>query len=312
MERSRTERGIVITELMTAAGIIAILIGLLLPSLQTLREQTNAARATTDVKKLCAMGLEQQRAGQPVTLGSMWTAAGFSTANGFATNGYAVRVATGDVNGDGQVELILNADPVAGVTGSVSLNAPVLQGCPVTVNGMAGADTLRQQMLDQVKASGATALHRLSEMGLSQKDYSTIQGTFSFQSIQSEANRPGALPVVSSFVAEAYRHLRLGTNGEQWSTLPGTTVSVIDVSGYFAPAWLVSATRVPAAVSPNSGALLAEAEAAHAAGVRGDSFAEQAALSSFLNRAKGQAHEGIEPLVTLAQLLTGTNPGTAR
>lgn len=54
-----TNRGFALIETTTVLSIIAILIGLLIPALQPVREETNRQRALGDLKSRCEIGVSQ-------------------------------------------------------------------------------------------------------------------------------------------------------------------------------------------------------------------------------------------------------------
>jgi type II secretory pathway pseudopilin PulG len=320
--RRRTSSGFTTIELTTAAGIIAILIGLLLPAVQKVRESANASRTSANLQRLCVSATEsKQRTGKLPILDSVWMDLGFPVTAGFATDGFAITVPTG--SGNDKLELV--ATPLPGVTGSVTIRAPFVaasgESCAVTSTPIPSADGARTRMFNDVLATGVLAFQRLVDLGLDpsgpgtatnlvQGNYigtnvlgnTAANGTFSFRSIQSGTSGPGAPPVTGWFVAEAFRILRLGANGEQWTIFPETAVTDgTSNTILFSLSGLETTTRqfYGGAAGP-----LADLQAAKTAEARGDVAGKRAALKAF--QAKVLANGGVLTAPEAASLIALT------
>jgi len=324
--RRRTSGGFSTIELVTATGIIAILIGLLLPAVQKMREAANAGRTSTNLQRLCGAATEsKQRTGKVPALDSVWLDLGYPATAGFGTDGFAIQIDAGA----GNDKLQLVATPVPGVTGAVTLRAPFVagggQGCAVASTPIPAADAARTRMFNEVLAAAALAFQRVVDLGLNptQPDVAmnlvqgnfigtnilvdpAANGTYSFLSIQKAASEPGAPPVTGWFVSEAFRIMRLGANGEQWATFPNVAVPSAIADGtsntiMFSLRGLDTATRQFYGNSPAAAGPLADLESAKAAETRGDLAAKRSALTAF--RTKVLANVGLLPAPEAASLV---------
>jgi len=284
-------RGYSVVELLTAISIIAVLIALLLPVIQRGRELTNASRTTANLQRLCKSAVEsKQRTGKIPVLDSVWMDLGYPATAGYAMDGFALTVPTG--SGDDKLELV--AVPLPGVTGSVTLRVPFVpasvQGCSVVSTPIPSADGARTRMFNDLMATGALSLQRLVDLGLDPKQpgvtTNAVQANYigtNLVAIQKSVSQPGAPPVTGWFVGEAFRIMRIGANGEQWTAFPDTTAITDGTSNtiLFSLNGLETVTiefygNAAAAAGP-----LADLQAAKAAEARGDLAGKRAALTAF-------------------------------
>jgi prepilin-type N-terminal cleavage/methylation domain-containing protein len=169
--------GFTLIELLAAVGIIAVLIGLLLPVIQQRREEYAGARAAANLTTLRVASQEYfARTGQyPNELADLRVLSGTPTANGAfnllvttgRAEGYVFDVDRfGDADGDGDVDgndFLLVAEPeFPGITGgtSVTMNLNGLLSSSPTP----GADAARQQMFDNIRVRAAETVVNLLKL----------------------------------------------------------------------------------------------------------------------------------------------------
>ncbi len=190
-QTAKNERGFTLIELLVACGIIAILIGLLLPAIQKKREEYAADRASANLNALLVASNEYfaQTGSYPHKIADL---AEFCKANPalcsldpqLATgrkDGYRFGL-SGDFDGDGDVDgadFLAVAEPEhPGITGSVTLT--INQTGLVTSNPTPGADEAREQMFNRIRAKAAETIVKL--LGLDPaassevREYTEMQG----------------------------------------------------------------------------------------------------------------------------------------
>ena len=218
----RPNAGFIVIDMGLSAGIIAVLIGLLLPAVQAAREAANRSRAEADVKRLCSAALATGiRTGQLPA----------------AVDGYTMFMPDA-------TPFRMIAEPVAGITGKDTVLANVVAGCPLTIGPAPGAGAALTLMLENTMISGFAQISRISD-GTSNTIFIAEQsvqpalnllagtdGLYIFASIQqamdklaSEGSDPKLAAAVNSFVQQSFSALQLGANEEQWKTLPGIPIS---------------------------------------------------------------------------------------
>ena len=212
--------GFVVIELGTATGIIGVLIALLFPQLQTVRERTNRSRAEADMKQICA------------------TSAGLAANRTITMNGYTMFLP------DGSPARMI-AEPLAGRTGGETVTVDTAVGCPMTISPTPGADRALRLGLEDVMISGYSLVARLTDgtsntlmVGFASQPIQPLldllagpDGRFSFLTVQQamerlsrESSDPNLAAALNGFVRQAFAILQLGANNEQWTTFPSTAI----------------------------------------------------------------------------------------
>jgi len=247
------EKGFTLVELVVVIAIIAILIGLLMPAVQKVREAANKEHAISHLRLIHAaeMSFFNRHGAYSGSFEELGLGSEFQCSDPACTsrqnNGYFFEI---NLDSSGQSFTATGTPAVVGKTGSAKCLVEVNPG-PTQCAPIDGADDVTENMFANIRDRAIPTLFQLilqrpqdvSEIARRLESPDTTprafgnldvngDGRVTFTDIQSY-NGVGA-DVLSPFIATISHEMQLGAGGEDVSSLPGVTFEMLEaISGPF-------------------------------------------------------------------------------